>query len=141
MKNICPWCGTAFIKEGNKVSRGKYCCLYCAQCDRRDRCLYKKGITDPEAALAYIKKMLRRIKRRKCCLWGTLSMLQWDRLIMLYDPRVKAEGELGRAIRVIEKLLSLPAMRPLADEAPLWDDIEVVAKRKERKHYEKHVRS
>ena len=140
-KNICPWCGKAFTKEGNKVYRGQYCCLYCDQCDGKDRRLYKKAITDPAAALAYIKKMLRRIRRHRCCLWEALSMLQWERLIMLYSPRVDAGGELGQAIRVIGELLSMPAMRPLSEEDQLWDDIEVIARPKPRTHYEKHVRS
>ena len=140
MKDTCPWCGEAFTKAGNKVSRGKYCCQYCNQCDVKDRYLYKKAITDPAAALAYIKKMLRRIKGHKCCLWKALNTPQWDRLIMLYDSRVKAGGELGQAISVIGILLSMPAMQPLAEEDPLWIDIERITRPKPRRHYEKHVR-
>lgn len=140
-KKICQWCGKTFYIKGRKDSHREHCCSRCASYNAKDRCQYKRAIDDPTEALAYIKKMLRRIKRHRCCLWETLSMPQWDRLIMLYDPRVKAEGELGQAIRVIGELLSMPAMQPLAEEDPLWDDIEWIARTKPRRHYEKHVRS
>ena len=140
-KRTCQWCGKPFYIKGGKDSHKTHCCKYCTQCDASDGYQYKKAITDPAEALIYIKKMIRRITGYRGCLWKALNMPQWDRLIKLHDSSNKTGEELRRAIAVVGKLLSMPAMKPLAKENPLWGDIEVVAKRKERKHYEKHVRS
>lgn len=135
----CAWCGKPFYVKGGKDCHKKYCCAYCAQSGGIDRRFYQKAITDPEMALIYIKRLLRSITGCQCALWDALQMPRWDHLIVLCHIWSGTGGESGKAAKVVDKLLSMPAMQPLAEENPLWNEIELVTARKEYKPYKKRT--
>lgn len=135
----CAWCGKPFYIKGGKDCHKKYCRAYCALYGGSDRRFYQKAITDPGMALMYIKRLLWSIKRHQCSLWAALEMQRWDHLIDLCNIWSGTGGEPGKAAKVVDKLLSMPAMQPLAEENPLWNEIELVTVRKEYKPYKKRT--